>query len=235
MIRWVFAPRPQSSARVQAMLTERGSVNSASMRQDLEGGRRTEADAILGDMLRRARGFGVETALLAAAYCHLQVHENRLASRRSGVRPRQRRRLRHVVCRPGAAVPAASARAGCRSCCRHSGDVLYSVDERVRTGTPAGGRIGAGSWRRQPGDNVVSASTVEYPLDPGYRAPPWLSTESATVGRPPGLRRRCRRSRPAARWPSARRRALLRWCRGADRGRTQAGICALTDADRASA
>jgi 2-dehydropantoate 2-reductase len=76
-----FSPRPQSRERVQAMLTERGSINSASMRQDLEAGRRTEADAVIGDMLRRARGFGVATPLLRAAYCHLQVHENRLAGR----------------------------------------------------------------------------------------------------------------------------------------------------------
>jgi 2-dehydropantoate 2-reductase len=72
-------PRPQSRERVQAMLTEPGSINSASMRQDLEAGRRTEADAIVGDMLRRARGFGISTPLLRAAWCHLQVHENRLA------------------------------------------------------------------------------------------------------------------------------------------------------------
>jgi 2-dehydropantoate 2-reductase len=72
-------PRPQSRERVQAMLTERGSINSASMRQDLEAGRRTEADAIVGDMLRRAQRFGISTPLLRAAWCHLQVHENRLA------------------------------------------------------------------------------------------------------------------------------------------------------------
>jgi len=77
-----FAPRPQARERVQALLTERGSVNSASMRQDLEAGRRTEAAAIVGDMLRRARHFGLLTPLLRAAWCHLQVHENRLASRR---------------------------------------------------------------------------------------------------------------------------------------------------------
>jgi len=77
-----YMPRPQASERVQAMLTEPGSVNSASMRHDLEAGRRTEADAVLGDMLRRARLFGIPTPLLSAAYCHLQVHENRLAARR---------------------------------------------------------------------------------------------------------------------------------------------------------
>ena len=77
-----FASRPQSRERVQALLTERGSVNSASMRQDLEAGRRTEAAAIVGDMLRRARHFGISTPLLRAAWCHLQVHENRLAAKR---------------------------------------------------------------------------------------------------------------------------------------------------------
>lgn len=74
-----YPPRPQARERVQALLTERGSINSASMRQDLEAGRRTEADAIVGDMLRRARGFGIATPLLRAAWSHLQVHENRLA------------------------------------------------------------------------------------------------------------------------------------------------------------
>jgi 2-dehydropantoate 2-reductase len=77
-----YSPRPQSRDRVQAMLTERGSVNSASMRQDLEAGRRTEADAIIGDLLRRARRFGVATPLLRIVSCHLQVHENRLAAKR---------------------------------------------------------------------------------------------------------------------------------------------------------
>jgi len=74
-----FAPRPEPSKRLDAMLTEPGSPNSASMRQDLEADRRTEADAILGDMLRRARSFGLAAPLIAAAYCALQVHENRLA------------------------------------------------------------------------------------------------------------------------------------------------------------
>jgi 2-dehydropantoate 2-reductase len=77
-----FQPRPQSRDRVQTMLTEAGSPNSASMRQDLEAGRRTEAEAIIGDLLRRARRFGLATPLSRAAWCHLQVHENRLAAKR---------------------------------------------------------------------------------------------------------------------------------------------------------
>jgi 2-dehydropantoate 2-reductase len=74
-----YEPRPQARERVETMLTEPGSPNSASMRQDLEAGRRTEADAIVGDMLRRAGEFGIATPLLSAAYCALQIHENRLA------------------------------------------------------------------------------------------------------------------------------------------------------------
>ena len=77
-----FAPRPQSRERVETMLTEPGSVNSASMRHDLEAGRRTEAEAIIGDLVRRAAGLGIATPLLRAAWCHLQVHENRLAAQR---------------------------------------------------------------------------------------------------------------------------------------------------------
>jgi len=76
-----YPPRREARERVEAMVTEPGSVNSASMRQDLDAGRRTEADAILGDMLRRAQGFGLATPLMRAAYTHLQVHENRLKGR----------------------------------------------------------------------------------------------------------------------------------------------------------
>ena len=52
------------------------------MRQDLEAGRRTEADAIIGDILRRAKAFGTAAPLMRAAYTHLQVHENRLKAAR---------------------------------------------------------------------------------------------------------------------------------------------------------
>ncbi|MBV9829498.1 MAG: ketopantoate reductase family protein [Alphaproteobacteria bacterium] len=76
-----FSPRPQSRERVQTMLTERGSVNSASMRHDLEHGNRTEAEAIIGDMIRRAESLDVKAPLLRAAYTALQIHENRLAGR----------------------------------------------------------------------------------------------------------------------------------------------------------
>jgi len=77
-----FPPRKQDREQCRAMLTERGSDFSASMRRDLEAGLRTEGDQVLGDMLRRARANGIDAPLLRTAVCHLQVHENRLAARR---------------------------------------------------------------------------------------------------------------------------------------------------------
>jgi len=76
-----YAPRPQHRDQCQAMLTERGSDNSASMRRDLEAGQRTEGEAVLGDMLRRARALGIPAPVLRIAVCHVQTHENRRAAR----------------------------------------------------------------------------------------------------------------------------------------------------------
>ncbi|HEX3884094.1 MAG TPA: ketopantoate reductase family protein [Stellaceae bacterium] len=75
-----FAPRPAYMTQIGTMLTTKGSVNNASMHHDLGGGRRTEADAIIGDMVARAGRFDLDTPLLRAAYCNLQVHEHRVAA-----------------------------------------------------------------------------------------------------------------------------------------------------------
>jgi 2-dehydropantoate 2-reductase len=77
-----FAPSQRHREQCRAMLTERDSNTNASMRRDLEAGQRTEAEAVLGDMLRRARAFRIATPVLRVAACHLRVHENRLAARR---------------------------------------------------------------------------------------------------------------------------------------------------------
>ena len=55
------------------MLTEVGSGFTASMLRDLRAGQRTEHDHVLGDLVHRAGQHGVDTPLLAAAHCHLQV------------------------------------------------------------------------------------------------------------------------------------------------------------------
>lgn len=65
--------------QIAAMLTEKGSVNNASMHHDLAHGSRTEGEFIIGDMRRRAAALGLATPLLRAAWAHLQVYENRRA------------------------------------------------------------------------------------------------------------------------------------------------------------
>jgi 2-dehydropantoate 2-reductase len=75
-----FPPRAGHREQCRALLTERGSNFSASMRRDLEAGLRTEGDRVLGDMLRRASSYRIATPLLRTAVCHLQVHERRLAA-----------------------------------------------------------------------------------------------------------------------------------------------------------
>jgi 2-dehydropantoate 2-reductase len=76
------APRQVWRDQIGNMLTEKGSVNNASMHHDLAHGSRTEAEWILGDMRRRAIALGMATPLLRTAYAHLQVYENRLAAAR---------------------------------------------------------------------------------------------------------------------------------------------------------
>ncbi len=76
------APRQVWRDQIGQMLTEKGSVNNASMHHDLAHGSRTEAEWILGDMRKRAIALGVATPLLRTAYAHLQVYENRLKAAR---------------------------------------------------------------------------------------------------------------------------------------------------------
>jgi 2-dehydropantoate 2-reductase len=71
------APRDKAVAFARGLLFARGSDFMASMLRDLEGGYRIEADHIVGDMLRRARGAGVDPGPLRAAYAHLQAHQSR--------------------------------------------------------------------------------------------------------------------------------------------------------------
>jgi 2-dehydropantoate 2-reductase len=71
------APRPAALAGYRSMLLAPGSPFTASMLRDLEGGGRTEADAIVGDMLRRARSHGIDPGPLRLAWCHLQAAEHR--------------------------------------------------------------------------------------------------------------------------------------------------------------
>lgn len=64
-------------AAYRKQLTERGSTLAASMLRDIERGGPTEADHILGDMVRRAGEAKVDAPLLRLAYSHLQTYDLR--------------------------------------------------------------------------------------------------------------------------------------------------------------
>jgi 2-dehydropantoate 2-reductase len=64
-------------ARSRAMLTAPGSLLAASMLRDLERGGATEANHIVGDLLRRGESRAVPAPLLRVADAHLRAHEIR--------------------------------------------------------------------------------------------------------------------------------------------------------------
>jgi 2-dehydropantoate 2-reductase len=74
------APRANYMMFIKSLLTQTGSPLEASMRRDMEQGRATEADHVVGDMLRRAQSAGIESQLLRAAYCNLQAYERKRTS-----------------------------------------------------------------------------------------------------------------------------------------------------------
>ena len=73
------APSEEFLVEAKATLTAKGSTFTSSMYRDLLKGRPIEADQIVGDLLVRGGRAGVATPLLAAAYTHLSVYQNRLS------------------------------------------------------------------------------------------------------------------------------------------------------------
>jgi 2-dehydropantoate 2-reductase len=74
------APRPAAMERTRTNLTMPKSGFAASMMRDMEGGGRTEADHIIGDLIRRGEAAGVPCPLLRLAYTHLKAYEARRAA-----------------------------------------------------------------------------------------------------------------------------------------------------------
>jgi 2-dehydropantoate 2-reductase len=73
-----YPPRPESLERARGLVTAPGSPLTASMLGDVERGARTEADHVLGDLLRRGAG-PARVSLLQIAYTALKAHEARIA------------------------------------------------------------------------------------------------------------------------------------------------------------
>jgi 2-dehydropantoate 2-reductase len=57
------------------MLTQKGSGFTASMLRDMQAGGPTEADHVIGDLVRRGAAHGIVTPMLAIAWTNLQVYE----------------------------------------------------------------------------------------------------------------------------------------------------------------
>jgi len=77
-----FAPHARFIEQTRAMLTAAGSPFTASMLRDMEGNGPTEADHVLGDMLRRhapAAAKRGKLSVLHIAYVHLKAYEARRA------------------------------------------------------------------------------------------------------------------------------------------------------------
>jgi 2-dehydropantoate 2-reductase len=74
------APSDKFLENAKATLTTKGSPFTSSMYRDLLNGGQIEADQIVGDLLARGQAGGVPTPLLAIAYSHLSVYQNRLKS-----------------------------------------------------------------------------------------------------------------------------------------------------------
>jgi len=67
---------PEEEARIaRGQLTRAGSTVTASMLRDLQAGARVEALQIVGDMVHRAHGAGVQVPRLEAAWVQLQAYE----------------------------------------------------------------------------------------------------------------------------------------------------------------
>ncbi|TAM09626.1 MAG: 2-dehydropantoate 2-reductase [Nevskiaceae bacterium] len=69
------APDPRVLDGIHRMCENATRDTTASMLRDLRAGHRVEADHTIGDMVRRATGFGIATPVLSAAYCHLKCYE----------------------------------------------------------------------------------------------------------------------------------------------------------------
>lgn len=75
-----YRPPENTLVEYRNLLSDRTTAYTASMLRDIEAGRRTEADHILGDMLARAERDGLAGDCLRLAYSHLQVYEKRRQS-----------------------------------------------------------------------------------------------------------------------------------------------------------
>ncbi len=74
-----FAPRPESMRQSRGWLTKPGSTMVASMLRDVERHAQTEADHVIGDLMRRGSAQSIASPVLRMAYAHLNAYAARCA------------------------------------------------------------------------------------------------------------------------------------------------------------
>jgi 2-dehydropantoate 2-reductase len=67
-------------AGARAAVTQKGSPLTSSMYRDLQNGSPVEAQQIIGDLLTRGQGAGIDAPLLAAAFSSLSIYQKRVAT-----------------------------------------------------------------------------------------------------------------------------------------------------------
>jgi 2-dehydropantoate 2-reductase len=72
-----FAPSAGFLDEYRALLSDRKSMNTASMLRDIESKGQIEADHIIGYLLAKAREYGVDDRHLRVIYIHLKAYEQR--------------------------------------------------------------------------------------------------------------------------------------------------------------
>ena len=68
---------PNGICRIWLNRPHKRNCVSPQLLRDLEAGHATEGAHIVGDMLARARSFGIDPGPLRLAWCHLQAADNR--------------------------------------------------------------------------------------------------------------------------------------------------------------
>ena len=76
-----YPPSTAITDMYRRAFSEIGSNAAPSMLYDIENGRQTEAEHILGDLVNRADRLGVNVPILRAALCNLQIYEARRRAR----------------------------------------------------------------------------------------------------------------------------------------------------------
>jgi 2-dehydropantoate 2-reductase len=74
-----YPPSDKVVGAIKASLTQKGGKSVASILGDIEKGGAIESKSIVGDMLARARKFGIAAPTLRFAFAHLQTYEARRA------------------------------------------------------------------------------------------------------------------------------------------------------------